>query len=195
MKNYLFLMQTLIVLSLLLAAGCKKDDPKDTNTSAPYAIGDRYNENGITGVVYQITAGGMHGMIVSKTETECKWSTVYEVTGATDQVNGMNNMNKIKAIAGWESKYPAFKWCNDFNTGSISGWCLPAKDELNALYTNQTIVNATLTQYGGAQIVSDHYWNSSEGGASNAYGQIFTNGSQFNSYKDSNRGVRAVRAF
>ena len=166
-------------------------------TSAPYAIGDLYNENGVTGIVYQVTAGGMRGMIVSATETACAWSTEFVVTGATDMANGMNNMNKIKAIAGWESKYPAFKWCNDFNTGSISGWYLPARDELNNLYTNHTVVNATLTQYGGAQI-SGTYWSSSEGNYDDAWSQDFGSGYQYIStkyYYYSNSRVRAVRAF
>ena len=90
-------------------------------TSAPYAIGDLYYENGVSGVVYKITIGGSHGMIVSVQETESVWSTVYETTGCLDLSNGMNNMNTIKKIAGWENKYPAFKWCNDFNTGGVSG--------------------------------------------------------------------------
>ena len=162
------------------------------STSAPYAIGNPYNVNGVVGIVYKINTDGTHGMIVSVTETSCAWSTASDVTGCSDQSNGMNNMTIIKNIASWENKYPAFKWCNDFNTGSITGWYLPARDELYDLFQNVTTVNTTLTKYGCIQIVSDYYWSSSEYGSSSAY-------SRGGSYSYLSKGticrVRAVRAF
>jgi len=166
-----------------------------TTTSAPYAIGDGYNENGVMGVVYKISSGGTHGMIVSTTETSCAWSTVYVTTGCSDLSNGMNNMNTIKKIAGWESIYPAFKWCNDLNTGSVTGWYLPAQSELNDLYTNYKTVNATTLVYGGVQISADYYWSSSEYGSNGAWYQGFGSGNRGGYYKYYTYRVRAVRAF
>jgi len=169
-----------------------------STTSAPYAIGDIYNEKGVMGVVYNITDEGMHGMIVSMEETACVWSTVYENTGCSDLSNGMNNMNTIKKIAGWENKYPAFKWCNDFNMGSVSGWYLPAKDELNDLYASYQQVNTTLMNGGLMQIMADYYWSSSEYDSSNAWYQYFYYnywGNQNSTSKNNTFKVRAVRAF
>jgi len=164
------------------------------STSAPYSIGDLYYENSVLGVVYKIATGGTHGMIVSMNETQCAWSTVYETTGCSDLTNGMNNMTSIKKISGWENKYPAFKWCNDFNTGNVS-WYLPAQIELNDLYTNYTKVNTTLMYCGVVQIAADYYWSSSEDGNSGAWCQGFSTGSQSTNGKSYTSRVRAVRAF
>ncbi|MCL2097408.1 MAG: DUF5036 family protein [Bacteroidales bacterium] len=167
------------------------------STSGPYTIGSLYHENGVYGIVYQVTGDGMHGMIVSAHETTAtSWSTESITTGSSDMANGMNNMNTIKNIAGWEIRYPAFKWCNDLNTGGVSGWYLPARDELNALYQNRGAVNITLTQHGGSQLSSNFYWSSSEYVSYNAWAQYFSNGYQANTYnKDRPFRVRAVRAF
>jgi len=84
----------------------------------------------------------------------------------------MNNMNNIKRVADWENKYPAFKWCNDLNTGSVSGWYLPSLEELKELLghlaTNPTSflmsINTTLMNYGYDEIIMSRdvwYWSSS----------------------------------
>ncbi len=169
-------------------------------TSAPYVIGSLYSENGVSGVVYKISDNGTHGMIVSLEETYAVWSTVYyDNTSCTDIANGMNNMNTIKKISNWESNYPAFKWCNDFNVNGISGWYLPAENELNDLYTNKSTVNTTLMNCGEVQLTNAHYWSSSEYANKHAWSQNFYNGIQYcygnDSYKGMTYRVRAVRAF
>ena len=182
-----------------------------------YAVGDIYNKNGVSGVVFRITTdrngnGGFHGMIVSIQETMCAWSTVTaadEIPNLYINSNGITSMENIKEIANWESKYPAFKWCNDFNVGNVSGWYLPSWNELNELYANLTKVNATLMYYGGGEITSDTYWSSSthavffpypgssgRTGIYNYYPMDFSSGncSYSTDYSNINK-VRAVRAF
>ena len=169
-------------------------------TSAPYFVGDFYNENGVMGVVFYTWTEGTQGLIVSLNEATLAWSTVYAVTDCSDMNNGMNNMNKIKAIAGWEGRYPAFKWCNDWNTGNISGWYLPAQNELIGMSTNIVAVNAALTRYDGDLLSSyyyTYYWSSSEweyNSSNEAYSLSFYNGSRIENKIIEHR-VRAVRAF
>lgn len=103
-------------------------------TQAPYKIGDFYNENGVVGMVYKITDSGMHGMITSLKNTSTVWAVSGTLTNALDQNDGMNNMNIIKQLTDWESRYPAFKWCDDLNRNGVSGWYLPSINELKELY-------------------------------------------------------------
>ena len=103
-------------------------------TSAPYTLGDIYFENGVAGIVYKITNGGNNGMIISLKSTLCEWSKDPMLVGCSDQNNGVNNMNAIKRITGWQTKFPAFAWCETLNTGGVSGWYLPAVNELKDLY-------------------------------------------------------------
>ena len=87
----------LILLPLVVACGCDKDDGR-------YAVGDIYKHNGKTGIVVSVSKNGLHGKIVSTDYVECQWSVEEEeliVTGAVDWDNGKNNMKVIRSIDGW----------------------------------------------------------------------------------------------
>jgi hypothetical protein len=103
-------------------------------TSAPYSVGDIYFEKGIRGVVFKVTDGGWQGLIVSPDEGQYTWGQGGVDVGCLDASNGMNNMEKVKQKVQWEQRYPAFKWCDGLNTGGITGWYLPAINELKDLY-------------------------------------------------------------
>ena len=69
-----------------------------------------------------------------------QWSTERVATGATDENSGLACMREIMKITDWQTKYPAFAYAHaqngdnpDYSDGS-SVWCLPAKNELKALY-------------------------------------------------------------
>ena len=127
-------------------------DNKPTAPSKVYKVGDYYNENGKEGVVFEVTPDGKHGKIVSlKVAENLYWTTdSYEqkhLIGADSKSDGEYNMAKVKSIAGWQTKYPAFKWCADLG----SGWYLPAIEELKRFTLNATVreaVNRTLTMAG-----------------------------------------------
>ena len=140
---------------LALSADNKTSSNTSTATAAPskvYKIGDYYNENGKEGVVFEVTPDGKHGKIVSlKVADNLYWTTdSYEqkrLIGADSKSDGEYNMAKVKSIAGWQTKYPAFKWCADLG----SGWYLPAIEELKRFTLNATVreaVNRTLTMIG-----------------------------------------------
>lgn len=130
----------LILLPLVVACGCDKDD-------GCYAVGDIYKHNGKTGIVVSVSKNGLHGRIVSTDETEdCLWSVEEAVTGANDEDNGMNNMKIIRSIDGWRDKYPAFAWCADKG----KDWYLPAINELRMIRDAKIVV------------LSEKYWSSTE---------------------------------
>ena len=129
-------------------------------TSAPYKVGDYYNDGTKEGVVFEVSADGKHGKIVSMTQSArtLQWASdateQRRLVGADSQTDGAVNMAIIKAISGWESKYPAFKWCADLG----EGWYLPAKEELLTIYSNKAAIDANLVY----KLSSSWYWSSTE---------------------------------
>ena len=151
------------------------------------------------GIVIEVT-NGTATKIVSLEETEALWSTEKVYTNATIENNGMPNLLIIQKIDDWETKYPAFKWCDDYTDASgNSQWYLPAKDELNQLYTVKKYVNAAIdkiTAGGGiATKLNGEYWSSSQRSRKYACTQSFRGGRLCAYYKNITFSVRAVRAF
>lgn len=92
-----------------------------------YAVGDEYNENGVKGKIIYMNDTIRY---VGKDVGEAAWSTETVLTGATDENDGRVNMAIIKKISGWKGLYPAFALCDALNTGNVTGWYLPAREEL-----------------------------------------------------------------
>lgn len=96
-------------------------------TQSKYAVGDEYDENGVTGTVVLMDEGQR---LIAKEVGSAVWSTENVVTGANDNSDGTINTDKIKKIPHWATLYPAFALCDALNTGGITGWYLPASYEL-----------------------------------------------------------------
>ncbi|MBQ8853406.1 MAG: PEGA domain-containing protein [Alistipes sp.] len=174
-----------------------------------YKVGDYYNENGKQGVVFEVSADGRHGKIVSMKESGIlQWSSdsaeQKRLIGADSKTDGAYNMAKVKAIYGWQSKYPAFKWCADLG----EGWYLPSIEELKVFTLNTAIhdaVNRTLIARGGTKLYdkgeSRWYWSSTEddykssSGEFCAWGVYVYDGGTGGYYKNRSTYVRAVSAF
>ena len=176
-------------------------EPAPTKT---YKVGDYYDDGKKQGVVFEVTADGKHGKIVSLTESSERlmWSEESEwkrLIGADDKHNGANNMSRMWNIAGWREKYPAFAWCADLG----EGWYLPAIEELKKFTLDDDVrnaVNRTLAAKSkeSANKGKKHwYWSSTE------YNEVLCEiclvddgGIAYYSYKYDNRlYVRAVSAF
>ena len=140
-------------------------------TSAPYRVGDYYNDGVKEGVVYEVSADGRHGKIVSMKQSSERLQWASDSTeqkrriGAYSKTDGAYNMAKVKAIPDWETKYPAFKWCADLG----EGWYLPSIEELKVFTLNTAIhdaVNRTLIARGGTKLYdkgeNGWYWSSTE---------------------------------
>ena len=166
------------------------------------SVSEEYDRNKTpVGIVIEVT-NGTAAKIVSLDETEALWSTEKVYTNATIENNGMPNLLIIQRIDGWETEYPAFKWCDDYTDASgNSQWYLPAKDELNQLYTVKKYVNAAIdkiTAGGGIATKLNNgkpYWSSSQSSRKYACSQNFRGGSQYTYTKNFTLSVRAVRAF
>ena len=143
-----------------------------------YAVGDYYNDGVREGVVFEVSADGRHGKIVSMKQSaeELPWtinerkfglfkSEAERLIGADSKTDGAYNMAKVKAISGWRDKYPAFAWCADLG----EGWNLPSIEELKVFTLNTAIhdaVNRTLIARGGTKLYdkgeNGWYWSSTE---------------------------------
>ena len=167
-------------------------------TSAPYKVGDYYNENGKEGVVFEVSADGQSGKIVSLAQSQnLEWSDIEEkhqrLIGAFNQTYGAPNLSTVKQLE--ESYYyPAFLWCQRLG----DGWYLPSIEELRKILLNKSIskaVNNTLEKIDAKNIIvpSNFYWSSTERDRNyalraNKYIEQYTS-------KDAKSFVRAVSTF
>lgn len=118
-----------------------------------YAVGDNYNEGNITGKVGYMGNGDTNEdfRLIYKNLGSAVWSTENVSTGATDQYDGRKNVEIIKKISNWKELYPAFGLCDALNTGGVTGWYLPAIEEVRKFSQNfvwsSTEVNSDYAYY------------------------------------------------
>ena len=174
-----------------------------------YKVGDYYHENGKQGVVFEVSADGRHGKIVSMKQSaeQLQWSSdkteQKRLIGANSTTDGAYNTAKVKARRDWQSKYPAVKWCADLG----EGWYLPSLEELKVFTLNTAIhdaVNRTLIARGGTKLYDKGervwYWSSTESddklsGEFCAWLVNMYSGDATYGYKNRYDFVRAVSAF
>ena len=175
-----------------------------------YKVGDYYNDGTKEGVVFEVSADGKHGKIVSMTQSrgELQWTLdmteLERLIGADSKTDGAYNMAKVKAVANWQSKYPAFKWCADLG----EGWYLPSLEELKRFTLDNAVhdaVNRTLISKGGVKLFNrgswELYWSSTEYNRQYRSGEFcawyvgMIDGYTYSNLKISNYCVRAVSAF
>ncbi len=170
-------------------------------TSAPYKVGDLYNENGKQGVVFEIWDNGRHGKIVSLNETKLQWCTdeQYDMRialGLTDESDGKANTDKVM-LRDDSDQYPTFVWCR--NKGA--DWYLPAVEELRTISNNKSAINSTLAEYNCTTIcttVSGFYCSSTEDNYEPEFCAWYVGMDDGDTYyydKYSNYYVRAVSTF
>lgn len=160
-------------------------------TNGVYQVGDYYNRNGVEGIVYRISNGGTHGMIVSLDEGYGSWGPTYVTTGATDHYNGLSNTSKI--IQHFDlNGFPIFKWCYNKNSGGTTEWYIPSITELKDILREEDNINPGLLNNGGIILDCLHnsYWSSTESGQNYAYCDSGSSG-----WKESWYKVRAVHSF
>ena len=143
-------------------AALTKQTSQTSQTSSSgkiYKVGDYYNDGVKEGVVFEVSADGRHGKIVSMKQSvgRLQWlsdnAEQKRLIGADSETDGVYNMTKVKARPDWQSKYPAFKWCADLG----EGWYLPSKEELRTIYNHKDKLNSNLTDK-----LSGWYWSSKE---------------------------------
>ena len=123
-----------------------KPDGGGGNPETTYNVCDLYNAGGVKGIVFAVSADKKHGSILAIeniTLAQYRWATLKEVTGATDTLDGANNMAKIKTMANWQTNYPAFKYWDD------KGFYIPAQNEARTIFKNYTTIKAAVENAGG----------------------------------------------
>ena len=118
-----------------------KDVPraKQKQTSAPYKVGDFYNENNKKGIVFEVNADGTSGKIVDiHPWGNNAWTAdnqlISNIIGANSKTDGQYNTNVIMRTDDWEKKYPAFEYCTRYID---KGWYIPSINELKSIYNAQ----------------------------------------------------------
>ena len=161
-------------------------------TSAPYKVGDYYNDGKKEGVVFEVGKDGCSGKIMSLGETVCRWGEKEVKTGASSKKDGAGNLSTISSLPNWKVDCPAFAWCASLG----DGWYLPAYNELNAIYAASAAINATLESIGETVLCGfANYWSSSEAKATLARVVMMSSGKAFSNHKHYRYNVRAVSAF
>lgn len=178
-----------------------------------YAIGDYYPDPAvdtadpeavarIEGIVYEVSADGEHGKLLSLAEQGgLQWSTTGAKDETTDENDGRKNFDLIRAKDADLTAYPAFAWCASLG----EGWYIPAVNELLALRaawgaTNaeKETFNARITAVGGeplkasvfveakGSIQSVYYYSSTE--KADAANKVFS--VSFNSTAGASDGLK-----
>lgn len=101
---------------------------KITVIQSKYAEGDAYDEGAVRGTVVKME--GAVRVVRSAKLGEAAYSTENKFAGASAAADGRLNMAKIKQMPDWQTRYPAFAMCDALNTAGVSGWYLPALDEV-----------------------------------------------------------------
>ena len=167
----------------------------NSTTSSPYNIGDYYNENGKQGIVFEVSADGRHGKIVSLDMAERKWCTDEQyykdiVVGASSETDGKANTDIVMSRSDSEV-YPAFVWCRAMGRD----WYLPAKDELKSVSAAKHKINVTCILLGKRVLGRRWYWSSTEYNKFCAWYVGVDSGNPYGPNKGVSYCVRAVSAF
>lgn len=140
------------------------------------------------GIIFYIDESGEHGLVcTTEDQTSVKWGceNVFISGTSTDIGTGLQNTNAI--LAQCSETNSAAKICADLVFNGYDDWFLPSKDELNLIYSNLYLNNIGR--------LGDIYRSSSEYDGNSVWTQYFIDGQQYNLWKGSSEGVRAVRAF
>jgi len=98
-------------------------------SQSKYKIGDDYSENGVEGKVYSMENG--EGHIYRYFDEEYAWSNEnVDLADAASPTDGQANTAAVKSVPGWKDLYPAFAKVDELNKGNVTGWYMPAMEQL-----------------------------------------------------------------
>jgi hypothetical protein len=158
----------------------------DAPIPPPTTLGQSYQGGFYTGVI-NIGGGVCYYLVVAPNSVGCaccRWKCDGSGTPGTDsRCNGYTNTYGPMTNA----THPAGNWTATRTIGGYSDWYLPAIDELNTMYTNQS------TMPSGEGYAPNNYWSSTQYSAGIGINRIFDlNGEFLNSVQSTFR-TRAVR--
>ncbi|HLO81695.1 MAG TPA: hypothetical protein VK166_12085 [Chitinophagaceae bacterium] len=147
----------------------------------------KIGQNLFKGYVAHIDSTGQHGLIVSNELQKSVWyNGQYIKTEATSLIDGYTNTGTIVFAQKIEKEYAAYN-CFIIDLSAYGHtWFLPAKDQLNLLYQQASIIPG---------LTNSSYWSSTEQDEKLAWSQDFSTGKQSLTDKASSLAVRAFRRF
>lgn len=146
-------------------------------SQSKYKIGDDYSENGVEGKVYSMENGEGH-IYHNFGNQSAAWSTEnVSLADAASMTDGKANTQAIKVIPGWQDLYPVFAVVDGLNTNGVTGWYIPAIDQLRFM--------DNLAVYSG------YYWSSTGVDANQAY-YCYCSGSQMNHSSNSHTAKATI---
>lgn len=128
------------------------------------------------------------GSACTGTRTAVRWGNAGTNTGATSTTNGLSNTNTLLGYSA--ANTVAAHVCGDLTADGYDDWHLPSKDELNVLRVNRTAIGNFSTS---SAYPTGYYWSSTQATNDEAWHQLFTNGGQYQSWKEEAQHVRCVR--
>ena len=203
MKKLLYI---LLAVSLIFSA-CEEEVVAPTNNTnnntgnnTDLSIGD-YHQGG---VIFYLDGNGS-GLIcdisdIASPLNQVRWGCANDsLAGAASTSIGGGFSNTTDIINGCNEVGIAAEVCYNLTNGGYSDWYLPSKDELNEMYINKTIINATSISNGGYALNisddEDEYWSSSQEGSEYSTIQRFGDGHQKGRGKSNLACARAIRNF
>ena len=176
----------------LVFASCSKDDDETDSIE----IGD-FHEGG---VIFYLDSTGEHGLVCAvldqsaAAEWGCMGIPITEDANG-DEAIGTGSQNTQHIESGCNTVGTAADIASNLTLNGFSDWFLPSKDELNQMYVNKALIDATALANGGTTFVTSNYWSSTQDDSIKAWDQSFNNGNQGAGNKNDMFYVRSVRAF
>ena len=182
------------------------DDNAGGGGATTYSIGN-FAQGGI---VFWVDETGQHGLVCAKQDQGgfMEWQLPGDQRVTMSYGNGpfSGETNTILILSALAEYHPVpiyaalacFTLQITENEKTYGDWYLPSSGELNLMYQNKAIIDATATANGGSafsSLSSGYYWSSNEMDPFLAYCQSFVNGLIIAEVKQNLYNVRAVRRF
>lgn len=148
------------------------------------------------GVIFWVNSTGKEGLVCATLDQSANiqwYNGSNGITGAIGSAVGTGQANTTTIVNFQGNGSYAAKLCDDLSLNGFSDWYLPSEDELNEVFINRVIINATSIANGGNSFLNSFYWTSTEFNTANARNQDFLTGNKANTGKGIFRKVRAIR--
>lgn len=164
-----------------------------------YNVGDYYNQDGLSGVIFWVDGDGEHGLLVAMSETRAQWCTDDRMpsqrvaVGASHFADGRANNDAVLSHDA-SYRFPAFEWC----AKQGDAWYIPAVNEMKELCRNLGTINDAIKANGGTPISQALYATSTEKNSCECYYFVaIDGGSGYHHYSDKADSylVRPIAAF
>ncbi|MDR1719419.1 MAG: BACON domain-containing protein [Dysgonamonadaceae bacterium] len=125
---------------LYIAAGDQFQRINLSQEGSLRVLGDPYPDAANpVGIIYKVSDGGQHGMVISLDQAQCTWGLATATQGAGDFRDGSANTRSVvsahKDDATFSTDFPAFFWVYQKNNGNADGeWYIPSYFELLEFY-------------------------------------------------------------